>query len=67
MTFQQSLDWLKICAEGQTEGCVSPYVAVYLIGLLIAVPILFLIARRTRDLSTSTLLLMVVSIAITLA
>ena len=62
MTFQQSLDWLRICGEGQTECCVSPYVAVYLIGLLIAVPVLFLIARRTRDLSTSTLLLMVVSI-----
>ena len=59
-----SLGWLQICAEGQTEGCVSPYVALYLIGLLIAVPILFLIARRTRDLTTSTLLLMVVSIAI---
>jgi hypothetical protein len=64
MTFQESLDWLQICAEGQTDGCVSPYVAVYLIGLLVAVPILFLVARRTRDLSTSTLLLMVVSIAI---
>ncbi len=38
--------------------------AVYLIGLLIAVPILFIIARRTRDLSNATLLLMVVSIAI---
>ena len=37
MTFD-SLDWLQICAEGQTEGCVSPYVALYLIGLLIAVP-----------------------------
>ncbi|HEY8199403.1 MAG TPA: hypothetical protein VIF44_06490 [Candidatus Limnocylindrales bacterium] len=59
-----SLGWLRICGEGQTDGCVSPYVAVYLIGLLIAVPILFLIARRTRDLTTSTLLLMVVSIAI---
>jgi hypothetical protein len=34
-----SLGWLQICAEGQTEGCVSPYVAL-LIGLLVAVPIL---------------------------
>jgi hypothetical protein len=42
---------------------VSPYVALYLVVLLIAVPILFLIARLTRDLTTSTLLLMVVSIA----
>jgi len=64
MTVQQSLDWLQICAQGQADGCVSPYVALYLIGLLIAVPILFLVARRTRDLTTSTLLLMVVSIAI---
>ena len=59
-----TLGWLQICATGQTEGCISPYVALYLLGLLIAVPILFLIARRTRDLTTSTLLLMVVSIAI---
>jgi energy-coupling factor transport system substrate-specific component len=59
-----SLGWLKVCAEGQTDGCVSPYVGLYLVGLLIAVPILFLIAQRTRDLTTSTLLLMVVSIAI---
>ena len=59
-----SFGWLQVCAEGQTDGCVSPYVALYLVGLLVAVPILFLIARRTRDLTTSTLLLMVVSIAI---
>jgi Cobalt uptake substrate-specific transmembrane region len=59
-----SFGWLQICGEGQTDGCVPPYVALYLVGLLVAVPILFLIARRTRDLTTSTLLLMVVSIAI---
>ncbi|HEY8167985.1 MAG TPA: hypothetical protein VIF84_04665 [Candidatus Limnocylindrales bacterium] len=64
MTIEQSLGWLRICAEGEADGCVSPYVAIYLVALLLAVPILFLIARRTRDLTTSTLLLMVVSIAI---
>ena len=57
-------DWLQICATGQTENCVSPYVALYLFALVLAVPILFVIARRTRDLTTATLLLMTVAIAI---
>jgi len=61
------LDWLTICAEGQTENCVSGYGLVYLGALLVGVVILAVAAYRTRDLSTATISLMIVGIAINIA
>ncbi len=62
-----SLGWLSICPDGQTDGCIPPIQAVYLVLLVSAVIALLLIARRTRDLSNSTLALMPVAIAINIA
>lgn len=62
-----SFDWIRICAEGQTEGCVPPVQAAYLAILVVGVVLLAIAARRSRDLSTATLTLMAVSIAINIA
>ncbi len=62
-----SFEWIQLCAEGQTEGCIPPVQAAYLAVLLIGA-ILFAIASfRSRDLSTGTLTLMGVAIAINVA
>jgi len=62
-----SLDWLTLCAEGQTEGCIPPVQVAYLAAILIGVVILAIAAWRSRDLSTATIALMPVAIAINLA
>lgn len=62
-----SLDWLSICGDGQNEGCISTIQVAYLVALVVGVVILALIATRTRDLSTTTLALMPVAIAINIA
>ncbi|MEO5884450.1 MAG: hypothetical protein ABIQ58_02920, partial [Candidatus Limnocylindrales bacterium] len=61
------MDWLTICAEGVTEDCIGTIQLVYLIALVIGVVLLAFIARRSRDLSTATLALIPVAIAINLA
>ncbi len=61
------MDWLTICAEGQTEGCVAPIQFAYLAAVLVGVVLLFFVARRSRDLSTATLTLIPVAIAINIA
>ena len=58
------LSWLQVCAEGQTEGCIPPIQIAYLAALVVGVVLLALIALRSRELSTATLALMVVAIAI---
>jgi energy-coupling factor transport system substrate-specific component len=67
MRLELGLDWLQVCAEGQTTPCVAPIQAAYLVALLIGVVLLFVIARRARDLTTATLTLMTVAIAINIA
>lgn len=62
-----SFDWIRICAEGQTEGCVPPVQAAYLAILVVGAVVLAIAARRSRDLSTGTLTLMAVAIAINVA
>jgi energy-coupling factor transport system substrate-specific component len=62
-----SLDWLRVCAEGQTDKCVAPVQVAYLAVVLLGVVILAVAARRSRDLSTATLSLMPVAIAINIA
>jgi len=61
------LDWLQVCAEGQTTPCVAPVQVVYLVALLVGVVLFALVARRSRDLTTGTLVLMGVAIAINIA
>ena len=62
-----SLSWLQICGEGQTENCVPTIQVIYLVAVLVGVALVAIIGRRSRDLSTSTLSLMPVAIAINIA
>jgi hypothetical protein len=61
------LDWLQVCAAGQTTPCVAPVQLAYLVALLVGVVLFALVARRSRDLTTGTLVLMGVAIAINIA
>jgi hypothetical protein len=61
------MDWLTVCAEGQTENCIAPIQVAYLAVVLVGVVLLFFVARRSRDLSTATLTLIPVAIAINIA
>src|SRR4029453_5703650 len=62
-----NFSWLTICPEGQTTDCIQPVQLLYLAALVVGVVVLAFIAVRSRDLSTSTLVLMSVSIAINIA
>jgi hypothetical protein len=62
-----SFDWLQLCSAGQTEGCVPPDQLAYLLALVIGGVLFAVIALRSRDLSTGTLVLMAVAIAINVA
>jgi hypothetical protein len=62
-----NLDWLQICAEGQTTPCVAPIQVGYLVALIIGVIVLAIIGRRSRDFTTAVLTLMPVAIAINIA
>ncbi|MCU0479000.1 MAG: hypothetical protein MUE92_09720 [Chloroflexi bacterium] len=61
------LSWLRVCAEGQAEGCIPAVQLLYLAALLVGVILLAVVAVRSRDLSTATLALMPVAIAINIA
>ena len=56
--------WLTVCAEGQTTPCIAPVQLAYLVALLLGVVLFAVVGRRSRDLTTATLTLMVVAIAI---
>jgi energy-coupling factor transport system substrate-specific component len=62
-----SFDWLRLCAADQTTGCISGIQLAYLAALAVGVVLLVVAARRARDLSTTTLILMAVAIAINVA
>ena len=62
-----NFDWLQVCAEGQTTPCIQPIQLGYLAALALGVVLFAVIARRSRDLTTATLTLMVVAIAINVA
>ncbi|HEY6057991.1 MAG TPA: energy-coupling factor ABC transporter permease, partial [Candidatus Limnocylindrales bacterium] len=62
-----SFDWVHLCAEGETEGCIPPIQVAYLVAVIVGVVLLAFIALRSRDLSTSALTLMPVAIAINIA
>ena len=61
------LDWLRVCAEGQTENCVGQIQLIYLIAVVIGAVLLALVAQRSRDLSTTVISLLPVAIAINIA
>ncbi len=61
------LDWLQMCAEGQTTPCVQQIHVWYLLALVVGVVLLAVIGRRARDFTTSVLSLMAVAIAINIA
>jgi len=62
-----NLDWLQVCAEGQTDGCIAPIQLAYLVALVLGAVLFVILARRSRDLSTAVLALMPVAIAINIA
>jgi energy-coupling factor transport system substrate-specific component len=62
-----NFSWLTICPEGQTADCIQSVQLLYLGAIVVGVAVLAIIAVRSRDLSTSTLVLMSVSIAINIA
>ena len=59
--------WPQVCAEGQTADCIATVQIVYLLAVVIGVVAIAYLARRSRDLSTGTLTLMPVAIAINIA
>jgi len=63
-----NLDWLfTICsAEGQ-ENCVQPLQLAYIAAMVVGAVILFVAARRSRDMTTAVLALIPVAIAINIA
>jgi energy-coupling factor transport system substrate-specific component len=61
------VSWLRLCTEGQTENCVEAVHLAYLGALVAGGLLLAVIARRSRELSTATLTLMTVAIAINVA
>ncbi len=62
-----NLDWLQVCADGQTTPCVAPIQLAYLVALIVGAILFAVIARRSRDLTTAVLTLMAVAIAINIA
>jgi hypothetical protein len=61
------MDWLTICAEGQTTPCIQPIQGAYLVALLVGAVLLVIAGRRSRDFTTATLTLMPVAIGINIA
>ncbi len=61
------LNWLTICAEGQTDGCIPTIQLLYLVALIAGAILFAVVARRSRDLTTAVLTLMPVAIAINIA
>ena len=63
----ESLSWLHVCAANETTPCIAPVQVAYLVALLVGIVLFAYAARRSRDLSTATLSLMPVAIAINIA
>ncbi len=62
-----NFDWLQVCADSAATGCIQPVQLAYLVAIIVGAVLFAVIARRSRDLSTATLTLMVVAIAINVA
>ena len=61
------LDWLRVCADGQTADCIGSNQLIYLVAVVIGIVLVALVAQRSRDLSTTAISLMPVAIAINIA
>ncbi len=61
------LSWLRVCATEQSVGCVQQVQLLYLALVVVGAVLVGVMAVRTRDLSTATLALMPVAIAIDIA
>jgi hypothetical protein len=62
-----SLDWLTVCAEGQSGVCTPANQLAYLAAVVVGLVVMAYIALRSRDFSTATIALIPVAIAINLA
>ncbi|MCU0483562.1 MAG: hypothetical protein MUC54_04715 [Chloroflexi bacterium] len=61
------LSWLHVCAEGETATCLQPTELAYLAALLAGLVLVVVMAARSRDLTTATLALMPIAIAVNIA
>ncbi len=61
------INWLRVCGEGETADCIGLNQLVYLVAVIIGVVLIALLARRSRDFSTSVITLMSAAIAINIA
>lgn len=61
------LDWLRVCAEGESTDCIQTIQVAYLALIVVAVVLIAVVGRRTRDLSTATISLLPVAIAVNIA
>jgi hypothetical protein len=61
------LDWFRVCAQGETANCIDQNQLIYLVAVIIGVVLVALVARRSRDLSTTVISLLPVAIAINIA
>ena len=43
-----NLSWLKVCAAGQTSGCIGQDQLVYLVAVVIGVLVVAILARQSR-------------------
>ena len=64
---RSGLAWLHLCVKDETTPCIQPTELVYLVALLVGLAVLVVIAVQSRDLTTATLTLMPVAIAINIA
>jgi hypothetical protein len=61
------INWLRVCGEGETANCIGLNQLVYLVAVIIGVVLVAVLARRSRDFTTSVIVLMSVAIAINIA
>jgi len=62
-----SPSWLHLCAAGETTPCLQETELAYLLVLLAGLAVIVVIAVRSRDLTTATIALMPIAIAINIA
>ncbi len=62
-----NLDWLHLCATGETEGCVTQEQVAWIAISVVFLVLVVLLAYRSRSFTTSTVALMPAAIAINIA
>ena len=61
------MNWLRLCSDEVTANCIGLNQLVYLVAVIVGAVLIGLIARRSRDFSTSVIVLMSIAIAINIA